>query len=72
MSAFLKIFGRFGGIITLIILLITLVRQLISLVGFLLVAIKVGIVVAFVGLVLIIVLSMMRGRARRRREEADI
>jgi uncharacterized membrane protein len=72
MSAFLKIFGRFGGIITLIILLITLVRQLISLVGFLLAAIKIGIVVAFIGLMLLIVMSIMRGRARHRREEADI
>ena len=70
MTAFLKIFSRWGGILTLIALLIVLVRQLITLISFLLFALKVGIVVAFVGLMLLIVISMFRGRARRRREEA--
>lgn len=68
MSALLTTCGRWGGILTLIALLIVLVKQLIALVGFLLFALKIAIVIAFVGMLLIIVLSMLRGRGRRRRE----
>lgn len=71
MSAFLKTAGRWGGILTIILLVITLLRQLISLVSFLFVAIKIIIVLAFVGLMLVIVLAMLRGRSRRRRDEAE-
>ena len=66
MSAFFKTFGRVGAIVTLVLLLITLVRQLIALVSFLLVAVKVAIVVAFVGLLGLILIAMLRSRARRR------
>jgi predicted membrane protein len=69
MSALLTTFGRWGGILSLIALLIVLVKQLIALVGFLLFALKIAIVIAFVGVLLIIVLAMLRGRGRRRREE---
>ncbi len=72
MSAFIKTFGRWGGILTMILLVITLLRQLIALVGFLLFAIKVTVVVAFVGLLLLIVFAMLRGRTRRRRDLEDI
>ncbi|MFN2456469.1 MAG: hypothetical protein ABR577_19925 [Pyrinomonadaceae bacterium] len=72
MSAFIKTFGRWGGILTVILLLVTLLRQLIALVSFLLVAIKVLVVVAFIGLMLLIVFTMLRGRARRRRDLEDI
>jgi predicted membrane protein len=68
MTALLTTFGRWGGILTLIALLIVLVKQLIALVGFLLFALKIAIVIAFVGVLLIIVLAMLRGRGRRRRE----
>jgi len=68
MSALLTTFGRWGGILSLIALLIVLVKQLIALVGFLLFALKIAIVIAFVGVLLIIVLAMLRGRGRRRRE----
>lgn len=71
MSAFLKTAGRWGGILTIILLVITLLRQLISLVTFLLTAIKLMIVIAFVGVMLLIVLAMLRGRSRRRRDEAE-
>lgn len=71
MSAFLKTAGRWGGILTIIVLVITLLRQLISLVGFLLVAVKVIIVIAFIGLVLLMIILVLRGRTRRRREEAE-
>lgn len=71
MSAFLKTAGRWGGILTIILLVITLLRQLIAFVSFLFLAIKIIIVVAFVGLLLLIVIAMMRGRASRRRDEAE-
>ncbi len=72
MSAFIKTFGRWGGILTMILLVITLLRQLIALIGFLLFAIKITVVVAFVGLLLLIVFAMLRGRTRRRRDLEDI
>lgn len=72
MSGFVKTLGRWGGIITLILLLITLVRQLIALVSFLLAAIKIGIVLAFVGLFVIIILAMLRARRKRRSDAEEI
>ena len=72
MSVFLKAAGRWGGILTIIVLVITLLRQLISLVGFLLVAFKVVIIMAFVGLVLLMIILVMRGRSRSRREAEDM
>ena len=72
MSALLKTAGRWGGILTIIVLVITLLRQLISLVGFLLVAFKAAIIMAFVGLILLMIILVMRGRSQRRREAEDI
>jgi uncharacterized membrane protein len=72
MSVFLKTAGRWGGILTIIVLVITLLRQLISLVGFLLVAFKVVIIMAFVGLILLMIILVMRGRSRNRREAEDM
>lgn len=71
MSALLKTAGRWGGVLTIIVLVITLLRQLISLVAFLLTAIKIMIVLGFVGLMLLIVVAMLRGRSRRRRDEGE-
>ena len=71
MCALLKTFSRWGGILTIILLVITLLRQLIALVSFLLAAIKIGIVVLFIGLMLLIVLSIFRSRRQRRRDEED-
>ena len=72
MSAFVKTAGRWGGILTIIVLVITLLRQLISLVGFLLVAFKAAIIMGFVGLILLMVILVMRGRSQRRREAEDL
>ena len=69
MCAYLKTFGRLGGIITLILLAITLLKQLIALVSFLLFAVKIATIVAFAGLVLLLVLAAMRGRKRRHHTE---
>jgi hypothetical protein len=72
MSSLLMAFGRWGGILTLIILLIALVKQLIAFVGFLMFAIKVGIVLAFIALFLLIIIAIFRGRSQRRRDLEDI
>lgn len=72
MSAFLKTAGRWGGILTVILLVITLLRQLIAFVSFLFVAIKIIIVIAFIGLILLIVIAMMRGRSLRRNDGEGI
>lgn len=72
MSAFFITAARWGGIVTIILLVITLLKQLIALVGFLMFAIKAALVIAFIGLMLLILVSMLRGRGRRRREAEDI
>ena len=72
MPAFLHTFARWGGILTIILLVITLLRQLIALVSFLLVAIKVAVIVVFVGLFLLIAVSILRDRGRRRREAEEL
>ncbi len=72
MTAFFKTFGRLGGILALIFLIIGLLRQLIALVGFLLAVIKIAIIVIFVGLMGMILLAIFRERSRRRREADDL
>jgi hypothetical protein len=72
MSSLLMAFGRWGGILTLIILLIALVKQLIAFVGFLMFALKIGIVLAFIALFLLIIMAIFRGRSQRRRDVEDI
>jgi O-antigen ligase len=69
MSPFLITLGRWGGIVTIILLVITLLKQLIAFVSFLMVAIKAVIVIAFVGLFLLIAITILRERSRRRRRE---
>lgn len=72
MSAFLYAAGKWGGIVTVIALVIMLLKQLIALIGFLMFAIKLALIIGFVGLMLLIVLTMLRGRGRRRRGVEDI
>jgi hypothetical protein len=72
MASFLATSGRWGGILTIIILIIALLKQLIAFVGFLMFAIKVAIVLAFLGLFLLIVIAILRGRSQRRRESEDL
>ena len=71
MSATLKAAGRWGGIFVIIALVITLLRQIISLVGFFLFALKALIVLAFVGLVLVMIVLVLRGRSRRSGDRAE-
>jgi len=72
MIVFLKIFGRLGSIVALILLIVALLRQLVVMFGFLLALIKIGIILGFVALIVLIVLAIFRDRSRRRREAEDI
>jgi len=64
----LSILGRGGAIIALILLIVALLNKLILLFGVLLTLIKVAIVVAFVGILVMIALAMFRARRRDKRE----
>jgi hypothetical protein len=64
--------GKWGGIATLILLLIALIKQLIAFVGFLMFAVKIALVLAFVGLMLLIVTTTLRTRRDRRREAGEL
>lgn len=72
MSGLLMAAGRLGSIAALVALLLVLVKQLIALVGFLMVALKIAIVIAFIGLMLLIVITFLSARNRRRREDAGL
>ena len=70
--ALLKTFGRLGGIVALILLVVALLRQLVVMFGFLLALIKFAIVMAFLVLIVMIVLAILRDRSRRRKEAEDL
>ena len=72
MLSILRAFGRLGGIVALIFLIIALLRQIILLVGVLLALVKIAIIVAFVALLVMIALAILRDRSRRKREANDI
>ena len=72
MLGFIKVFGRLGSIIALIVLIAALLKQLVALVGFLIVAIKVLVVVIFIALIVLIGLAIYRDRCRKRREAEEI
>jgi len=71
MLGMLKVFGRLGGVLALILLIVALLKQLVALVGFLIVAIKVGVVVIFIALIVLIGLAIWRERCNRRRDRND-
>ena len=70
-TAFLKAAGKWGGILTIIALLITFLRQLIDLIGFLMMAIKMVLFFGFIALVLFIGLVAYRTFRDRRRERDE-
>jgi len=71
MLGMLKVFGRLGGLLALILLIVALLKQLVALVGFLIVAIKVGVVVVFIALIVLIGLAIWRERCNRRRDRNE-
>ena len=68
----LKAAGKWGGILTLIALLITLLRQVIDLIGFLMMAVKILLVGGFIALLIFIGLLVYRTFRDRRREREDV
>ena len=70
--AILYALGRGGAVIALILLVVALLKQLIVMVGFLLALVKFAIVIAFVGVLVMIVLAIFRDRSRRKHEAEDI
>ena len=68
----LKIFGRLGGVLALIFLIVALLRQLVTLVTFLIAAIKIAVVVIFIAILVMIVLAIFRDRSQRRREREEL
>jgi len=60
--------GRGGAVMGLIFLIVALLKQLIVLVGFLLALVKLAIIVAFVGMLVMIGLAIYRDRCRRKDE----
>jgi len=72
MLSILTTFGRLGGIVALLFLIVALLRQLITLVGILLMVVKLAIIVAFAAVLILIVLAIFRDRARRKREASEL
>ncbi|MEP6924099.1 MAG: hypothetical protein ABI954_06520 [Pyrinomonadaceae bacterium] len=68
MPVWLSITGKWGGIITIIALVITLLRQVIELIGFLMFAIKIILFLGFIGLIISIGFLAIRTWQQRRRE----
>jgi hypothetical protein len=72
MLSIITVFGRLSGIMALVLLALALLRHLLTLVGFLLAAVKIGIIVVFLALLIVIVVVIMRDRSRRRREPEEL
>ena len=62
--ALMKAAGKWGGVFVLIALLITLVKSLIAFVGFITLAIKILIIVAFIALILGVGYLVLKGMSR--------
>ena len=60
--------GRGGAVMGLVFLIVALLKQLIVLVGFLLALVKLAIIIAFVGMLVMIGLAIYRDRCRRKDE----
>jgi hypothetical protein len=69
--AFMKAAGKWGGVFVLIALLITLVKSLIAFVGFVTMAIKILIVVAFVALILGVGYLVLKGVTSTKRSRNE-
>jgi uncharacterized membrane protein len=68
MSKFLRASGWLGALLTIVVLVIALLKQLIAFVGFLMFAIKAGLVILFLGLMVMIVVLFFTTRKKHKRE----
>ena len=69
--AFMKAAGKWGGIFVLIALLITLVKSLIAFLGFLTMAFKILIVMAFVAVILAVGYLILKGLSDAKRSRGE-
>jgi uncharacterized membrane protein YkvI len=67
MPIWLKAAGKWGSILVIIALVITLLKQLIAFIGFITLAIKVLVVLAFLGLIIFVGLMVLKGMSERRK-----
>jgi hypothetical protein len=65
--AFMKVAGKWGGILVIIALLITLLKQLIAFIGFITGALKLLIFLAFVALIVFVGIAVFKGLQRNRK-----
>jgi hypothetical protein len=68
----LKAAGKWGGVVTIIALVIALLRQLIDLIGFVMMAFKLVLIVGFFALILFIGLLVYRTFRQRKREREEL
>jgi len=66
MPVFLKAAGKWGSVLVILALIVTLLKQVIAFVGFLTMAIKFIVVIAFVGLIVGIGFALLRTRSANR------
>lgn len=66
MPVFLKAAGKWGSVLVILALIVTLLKQVIAFVGFLTLAIKFIVVIAFVGLIVGIGFALLRTRSANR------
>ena len=70
MPVWLKAAGKWGSVFVIIALVISLLKQIIAFIGFLTMAIKIIVVLAFIGIFLAVGLAVLRNlNGRRKREE---
>jgi uncharacterized membrane protein len=67
MPTWLKATGKWGSVFVILALIITLLKQVIAFVGFLTMAIKFAVVLAFVGLLIGIGFALLRTRNANRK-----
>lgn len=68
MSMFLRASGWLGALLTIVVLVIALLKQLIAFVGFLMFAIKAGLVILFIGLLVMIAVMIFSTKKKHKRE----
>lgn len=66
MPVFLKAAGKWGSVLVILALIVTLLKQVIAFVGFLTMAIKFIVIIAFVGLIVGIGFALLRTRSDNR------
>jgi hypothetical protein len=72
MPVWLTTAGKWGGLLTIIALVIALLRQIIEFVTFLMFAFKIGLVLAFLGIFALVGFMLLRTWQERRRQKQSL